>query len=498
MRPTPRFPWPEELARLLQHMAIKQGRWRLFFMVYRHDSDRAATVEAFEAAWPGSRRLMASPRHERWVELEDDLAGLSADAQAIQVMGLERWLDVAGDETSRRLGEMNMRRDQFAARVACPVLFWLTPEALRLLTRDAKDLWSWRTRLFRFLEEEAPDIPSLHPRKDLGRFLHRDLDLRSEDFKRRRLGEWCLQLHRLPHRAPVGTLCWGQHLIGDMVRDATSLGDWQEAEALLTLEFMPRAEAAGDLLGLAEALGLLADLRAAQARRHEAVRHRRDQVCMLRRLNARNARELALSSLAGDLLALGDIRQARRLWERGFMRTYLARGNRQWQAFTKADLIRCLLASDCPAPGDLLHAERVLREQVLPQLPDLAGQRATALTLDLLADVIERRGEWDDALRIRRREVLPLLESFQDVRLVAWVVSKIADSYAAQGRFDDAVALRIEAIIPVFRHLGDKPALAVMEADQAIDRAARDQTNAVLAAMRATPVRGAMVNPDRT
>ncbi|RZI62070.1 MAG: hypothetical protein EOP37_04875 [Rubrivivax sp.] len=490
----PYFPWPEEFNRLRRYMESALGRWGLFLMIYRHATDRAMAALAFEEAWPGSRRLEASARHLCWMDLERDLANQSAGASAIQVMGLEQWLDVDDDATVRKLGHMNLRRDPFAARVRCPVLLWLTPNALRLLADEAKDLWSWRVGHFRFLEEEASSLPRLHRWKDLGRFLHRDVDERDEDRKRRRLGERCLHLHELEPRAPLGSPCWGQYLIADMIRCTTSLGDWQDAEDLVKLELIPRAQAAGDDLGLADAYGWLADLRRAQEHFDEAVHHRRTQIRLLRRINAMNAHERALAALAHDLLAHGDIRQARRLWGRGFMRTYVARGNQKFQAFTKADLIRCLLATEHPADADLRKAERVLRDEVVPLLPDLAGERATGITLDLLADVLQQRGDLDDALRIRRREVIPLLGVYNDPRLIAWVKCKIADGYAAQGRFEDAIALRAEEAIPVFRHLGDKPALAIVEADQAIDRAALADMNAALAIMRGEPT----VNPDRT
>jgi tetratricopeptide (TPR) repeat protein len=495
------FAWPEEFERLQRYMEAKQGRWGLFLMLYRHASDRAAAAQAFEATWPGSRQLEASERHTCWMDLEHDLAALSGKASAIQVMGLERWLDVdEEEETSRRLGHLNMRRDPFAARVPCPILFWLTPKALRQLAHHAKDLWSWRTAHFRFLNEDAQLSLPRHRGKDLGRFLHRDIDDRSEAFKQRRLGEWCLHLHELEPHAPTGSLRWGRYPIEDMVGCATSLGDWQDADDLVMLELVPRARAAGDELGLAEAHGWLADLRMAQERFDDAVRHRRVQIRLLRRINAMNSHERALAALAHDLLAQGDVRQARRLWDRGFMRTYVARGNRKFQAFTKADLIRCLLASVRTNDTELKNAERILRAEVLPDMPDLAGERATAITLDLLADVLERRGELDDALRVRRREVIPMLAVHSDPRLIAWVKCKIADGYAVQGRFEDAIALRADEVIPVFRYLGDKPALAVVEADQAIDRTALADMNAALAAMRGEcgECGESTLNPDRT
>jgi tetratricopeptide (TPR) repeat protein len=306
-----------------------------------------------------------------------------------------------------------------------------------------------------------------------------------------------MALHELAPCAPTDTLDWGQFVLTDMIRHATSLGDWEDADDLLLLEMIPRARAAGDQVGLADAHGLLADLRTAQEQFEAAVMARDKQLRLLRGIQAENSHERALSALASAHRARGDLRNARRIWERGFLPTYMARGTRKWQAFTKAEIVRCLLSTEQPSDAELKNAERVLRDEVLPTLPDLAGERATAITLDLLADVLERQGELDDALRIRRREVIPLLAVSKDIRLMAWVACKVADGFAQQGRFEDAIALRADEAIPVFQYLGDKPALAVVEADQAIDRTALADMNAALAAMRGECGESTL-NPDRT
>ena len=48
-----------------------------------------------------------------------------------------------------------------------------------------------------------------------------------------------------------------------------------------------------------------------------------------------------------------------------------------------------------------------------------------------VADILEARGELDEALRIRREEALPVFEKIGDVRLVTLIQGRIAD---IQGR----------------------------------------------------------------
>jgi tetratricopeptide (TPR) repeat protein len=466
-------------------------------MIYRHAGEREAIAQAIEATWPESQRLEASSRHACWADIEDELAARSVTAPILQVLGLERWLDVDADLTLSRLGQMNLRRDGFAARVPRPVLLWLTPASLHLLTREAVDLWSWRSVQLEFLDESPAWTRRVPASKDLGMFLHLDVDDRAETYKRQRIEEWQRTLRAAS--TPLSSLSAfaRQVLLRDLADHLTSLGDWDAAQDMLLKGLIPELEAARSTWALADAKAMLADVCQASGRFEQAVNLRQDQMRLLRQTKSRQSHEVAQTALALCLRMSGDIVACRRIWEKEFLPTYIARGNLKYQAFTKAEIVRCLLATERPNDNDLKDAERVLRDEVLPTLPDLAGERATAITFDLLADVLERQGELDDALRIRRREVIPLLAVSKDIRLMAWVACKVADGFAQQGRFEDAIALRADEAIPVFQYLGDKPALAVVEADQAINRTALADMNAALAAMRGECGESTF-NPDRT
>jgi len=59
----------------------------------------------------------------------------------------------------------------------------------------------------------------------------------------------------------------------------------------------------------------------------------------------------------------------------------------------------------------------------------LGDVRARAATLGRIADVLQARGEFDEALRIRREEELPVFERLGDVRSRAACRNNIAANY---------------------------------------------------------------------
>ncbi len=81
--------------------------------------------------------------------------------------------------------------------------------------------------------------------------------------------------------------------------------------------------------------------------------------------------------------------------------------------------------------------------------------RARAVTLGKIADVLQARGEPDEALRIRREDELPVYERLGDVRARAVTLGKIADVLQARGELDEALRIRREDQLPVFERLGD-------------------------------------------
>ena len=94
-----------------------------------------------------------------------------------------------------------------------------------------------------------------------------------------------------------------------------------------------------------------------------------------------------------------------------------------------------------------------------------------------IADVLQARGEVEEALRIRREEQLPVYEKLGDVRSYAVTMGKIADVLQARGEVEEALHIRREEQLPVFERLGDVRALLVARAKISLYLLQRSQGN---------------------
>lgn len=84
-----------------------------------------------------------------------------------------------------------------------------------------------------------------------------------------------------------------------------------------------------------------------------------------------------------------------------------------------------------------------------------------ASTIGKIGDILEYRGELDEALNIRQTEELPVYEKVGDVRAKAITKGKIAGILAARGELEEAVRIREIEQLPVFEELGAVPLLIV-------------------------------------
>ena len=91
------------------------------------------------------------------------------------------------------------------------------------------------------------------------------------------------------------------------------------------------------------------------------------------------------------------------------------------------------IADILQARGELDEALRIRREEELPVFERLGDVRSRAITMGKIADILQARGELDEALRIRREEQLPVYERLGDVRSRAITMGKIADILQARG-----------------------------------------------------------------
>ena len=115
-----------------------------------------------------------------------------------------------------------------------------------------------------------------------------------------------------------------------------------------------------------------------------------------------------------------------------------------------------LRADILQARGELDEALRIRREDALPVYERLGDVREKAVTMGKIADILEARGELDEALRIRREDELPVYERLGDVRSKALTMGKIADILQARGELDEALRIRREDELPVLERLGGR------------------------------------------
>ncbi|HRJ54254.1 MAG TPA: CHAT domain-containing protein, partial [Candidatus Thiothrix moscowensis] len=81
--------------------------------------------------------------------------------------------------------------------------------------------------------------------------------------------------------------------------------------------------------------------------------------------------------------------------------------------------------------------------------------KETAFTLGAFADILQARGQLDEALNIRENHELPVYEKLGDVRSKAVTMGQIADILQARGQLDEALNIRQTQQLPVYEKLGD-------------------------------------------
>ena len=84
-----------------------------------------------------------------------------------------------------------------------------------------------------------------------------------------------------------------------------------------------------------------------------------------------------------------------------------------------------------------------------------------AVAAGLRADILQARGQLDEALRIRKEDQLPVYEKLGDIRERAVTLGKIADVLQARGQLDEAVRIYRADVLPVYERLGDRRMLLV-------------------------------------
>ncbi|GGN83953.1 hypothetical protein GCM10010112_62820 [Actinoplanes lobatus] len=111
--------------------------------------------------------------------------------------------------------------------------------------------------------------------------------------------------------------------------------------------------------------------------------------------------------------------------------------------------------------GDYDEALRIRREVQLPVYERLGDTQSIAVTWGYIADILFQRGDYDEALRIRREVQLPVYERLGDTRETAITWGAIADILHQRGDYDEAFRIRREVELPVYERFGDTRSIAV-------------------------------------
>lgn len=105
--------------------------------------------------------------------------------------------------------------------------------------------------------------------------------------------------------------------------------------------------------------------------------------------------------------------------------------------------------------GELEEALQIRREKEIPVYERLNDFRLFAVTQGRIADILQLRGDWEEVLRIRREEEILVYERLGDVRSRAVTQGKIAATLRARGDLEEALRILHEEVLPVRKRFGD-------------------------------------------
>jgi predicted MPP superfamily phosphohydrolase/tetratricopeptide (TPR) repeat protein len=105
--------------------------------------------------------------------------------------------------------------------------------------------------------------------------------------------------------------------------------------------------------------------------------------------------------------------------------------------------------------GELDEALRILFEEEIPVYEKLEEVRQKAVALGQVADILTKQDKLDEAMRIRREEEIPAYEQLGAVRDRAVALGKVADILAKRGELDESLRIRREEELPVYEQFGN-------------------------------------------
>ncbi|WP_353572778.1 tetratricopeptide repeat protein, partial [Candidatus Albibeggiatoa sp. nov. BB20] len=126
-----------------------------------------------------------------------------------------------------------------------------------------------------------------------------------------------------------------------------------------------------------------------------------------------------------------------------------------------------VIADILQARGQLDEALRIRQTEELPVYERLGDVRSKAVTMGQIADILQARGQLDEALRINQ-DVLVDFQHLGDVKQIAVTQGVIADILQARGQLDEALRILNDELLPAFERLGDVRSYLVAQTNMAI------------------------------
>ncbi|MFA7241945.1 MAG: hypothetical protein WC091_17670 [Sulfuricellaceae bacterium] len=386
-----------------------------------------------------TRLVLSRETQPDFATVEADLRRLTAEYQAIHVIGGESWFDDA------RWQAFNIRREAVAQAVPLRLIFWLTTAPISRLAQLAPDLWAWRGGIFSFTVAAVPIYEAPVPRND-------PVDPRPMAERSKRIAT----LRAYLQNSPADDLCLP--LLNEMAELYFRLGDLDEALRILKQELLPLCEKLGNVCATAVTHGKIADILEARGELDEALRIReQEELPVYEKLGDVRLVAVVRGQIADILEARGELDVALRIRELEELPVYEKLGDVRSAAVT-----RSLIADILQARGELDVALRICKQEVLPVFEELGDVRSAAITRGKIAGILQARGELDEALRIREQEELPVYEGLGDTHSTALTRANIADILQARGERDIALCILEREVLPVLEKIGDMRNAAIV------------------------------------
>jgi tetratricopeptide (TPR) repeat protein/predicted MPP superfamily phosphohydrolase len=112
------------------------------------------------------------------------------------------------------------------------------------------------------------------------------------------------------------------------------------------------------------------------------------------------------------------------------------------------------------------------------------SEREVAISIGLRADILEIRGQIDEALEIRWNRELPVYQKLGDIREEATTFGKIAGIFQARGQLNEALDILKNHVLPVDQKLGDIGSEAVTQGQIAYIFHVRGQLDEALSTLQ--------------